>query len=143
MGAESLIEPFALDDIFLRRVGSRIKHGAVSFKAFKPRADERTLSFTFRGPELKTEEGLKQYQRDKVLPSGDLPGICSLSFLDLTELLNPPLPPRCAPDPEDAKYGHLHCETDVPEDEVHMERMARLATKGGVLCEFERIRRRG
>ena len=113
-----------------------MRDGIVHWEAFDDR--HPTLSFTFQDQNLKTESGLYRYQRAKALPSGDLPGICKLSFWDLTESLEPPLPPWAEPDPEDNEYGGFHCCTDPPLDQTHKESLAKLATQHGTVLEFVR-----
>lgn len=142
MGNRATLEPFVADDRFLRRVAKKrqIRNGIVTEGAFEDR--HPTLSFTYQDEELKSDTGLTRYQFDKKLPSGDLPGLCVLSFQDLTVLLEPPLPPRHDIDHEDEQYGLLHCCTDSPRDEDHREKMAKLATRNGVLREFVRASKR-
>lgn len=128
MVAEARLVPFVVEDGFLRRTDRKryIKpDGVVSSEAFRPRPAEPTLSFTYQSPPLRSHEGIHQYQLDKVLPSGDLPGVCKLTFHDLTGLLTPPLPPRFQEDPNDERYGRLHCVTDLASQE-QMELMAEL-----------------
>lgn len=141
---------FINDDGFLRRVsnaGSLKSNGMVQEKAFKPRQNEEALSFTFQDVSLESEDAIRQYQLDNELPHGDLPGIFMLTFGDLTVKLEPPLPPRRTPDSSDAKYGELHCSTDLPQDKDHREKMAllatdRIATDRGVNIEFVPKRKR-
>ena len=142
MGDHASVEPFVAEDCFLRHVAKPrcIKEGLVTWEAFHDRY--ATLSFTFQNEALRTQSGLDRYQRDKVLPHGDLPGFCKLSFYDLTVSLEPPLPPRHDPVPEDEKYGHLHCCTYRPRDQVHCRKMAKLATRNGVVREFKRTRKK-
>jgi hypothetical protein len=125
-------------DWFLRRVARwyHIKGGAVHWKAFRPEPAERALSYTLQNDDLRTPNGLDQYQLYWVFPSGDLPGICKLSYVNLTEDLKPPLPPWPEPDETDKKYGHLHCHTDLPRDKDSMRRLAVLATENGVVRPF-------
>lgn len=129
-------------DFFLRRASTKsaLRRGVVYYKAFLDR--HSTLSFTLRDANLRSDSGLRQYQLDKKLPHGDLPGICQLSFEDLTERLGPPLSPRHAPDSEDNEYGRLHCVTDTPCDDDHCRKMAVLANMHGVL-DFVRKKRGG
>lgn len=136
MGDQAGVVSFTTDDRFLRRVSKAgsIKRGAVGAGAFQDK--HPTLSFTLQDAVLKDPAGLDRYQRDKALPSGDLPGICALTFHDLTESVKPPLPPRHEPDRADTKYGHLHCCTDRPIDDDHRDNLAKLATRNGVLCQF-------
>lgn len=144
MGNQPSLGPFVADDFFLRHIDKKrcAAAGVVNGEVFRSRESEPALSFTYQDENLKTEHGVQQYQQDKVLPHGDLPGICMLSFDDLTRSLEPPLPPRSEPYAADEKYGHLHCVTDHPRDEIHMEKMAKLATRNGVLCQFVRARKR-
>jgi hypothetical protein len=141
VGDQPSLGRFVAGDSFLRHIDRR-RHiagdGTIAWGVFKPRSSELSLSFTYRDEALKMERVLDEYQQDKMLPHGDLPGICYLSFYDLTESLDPPLPPRSEPYPADEKYGHLHCITDIPRDEIHMEKMAKLATRNGVLRPFVR-----
>jgi hypothetical protein len=111
-----------------------IKKGTVSPEVFEDQ--HGTLSFTYQNERLRTEEGLDQYQRDKALKSGDLPGLCKLTFYDLTVTLRPKLLPRWHPVPEDEKYGRLHCCTDRPADDVHRRKMAHLAERNGIVRPF-------
>ena len=142
MGGKASLGPFDPEDSFLRRVSTKaaIKDGTVGWRAFDDQ--HPTLSFTFQDDDLQTGPGMQTYQRDKALPSGDLPGICKLTLYDLTESLRPPLPPRADRDPEDEKYGHLHCCTDCPVNDDHRRKMAKLATRNGILREFVRKGRR-
>ena len=145
MGDQASVGPFVAGDSFLRHI-DRKRHvmddGAVSWEAFKPRDAEPSLSFTYQSEELRTEIQLTQYQRDKALPHGDLPGLCSLTYHDFTDALRPPLVPRRDPVEADEQYGHLHCVTDRPRDQIHMDKMAKLATRNGVLRPYVRRRRR-
>ena len=135
--------PFDLADSFLRRVSSRgaARDGVVQPRAFQAREGEESLSFTFQNWSLKSEAALVQYQARKVLPRGDLPAICKLTFDDLTVALEPALPPRPHLDPEDEEYGHLHCLTSLPTSKTHQENMAKLATRNGILRDFVRASR--
>ncbi|MCK6483584.1 MAG: hypothetical protein HUU22_05645 [Phycisphaerae bacterium] len=146
MGDEPILKPFQPEDSFLRRVGKKRylrDGGEVSFEAFRPRDGEASLSFTWQDESLRSEEGLDEYQRNNALrQSADLPGLCRLTFHDLTVSLSPPLPPRHDPDNADPRYGHLHCATDLPCDELHMEKMAKLATRNGLVRLFVRARRK-
>ena len=96
MGARDGVAAFAPDDSFLRRI-DRKRHaldGIIATDVFKPRPNETTLSFTYQDASLRQEGALAAYQFSKRLRSGDLPGICRLTFHDLTIKLDPPLPPR-------------------------------------------------
>jgi len=123
--------PFVAEDGFLRRTDrpKHIKDGSVSWEAFKPREDDPTLSFTYQDDQLKDEGALRQYQLYNELPHHDLPGICRITFGDLTVLLKPPLPPRFEEDRNDERYGKLHCVTDLPSLQEQMELMAELASQ--------------
>ncbi len=140
MGDQARLGPFIAEDSFLRHIDRKRRATAdgVNWEVFKPRPAERSLSFTYQDVRLMSDSGLDEYRLDKAMPSGDLPGICKLTYYDLTEALEPPLPPRPRHDPEDPKYGDLHCETGLPRDQIHMEKMAKLATRNGVLRVFER-----
>ena len=145
MGNQTSLGPFVAEDSFLRRI-DRKRHamadGLVSPEVFKPRAKESSLSFTYQDEQLKTGEGLNEYHEARALPSSDLPGICSLPFYDLSEAIDPPLPPRPEIDRADEKYGHLHCITDCPRDHLQMEQMAKLASRNGLLRPFVRARKK-
>jgi len=125
---------FSRDDWFIRRVASKkhIKPWHIHWRAFKPRKDERALSYTLQDEDLRTPAGIDRYQLHHVLPKGDLPGLCRVSYVDLVERLSPPLPPRLTVDEDDDRYGHLHCSTDCP-DRDHMERLAKCALENKVL----------
>ncbi len=95
MGPRDGVEAFAPDDSFLRRIDKK-RHaldGIIAADVFRPRTNETTLSFTYQDASLRQEGALAAYQLAKRLPSGDLPGICRLTFHDLTRKLDPPLPP--------------------------------------------------
>ena len=143
MGEPGSLGPFAAEDFFLRHVDRkrRLKNGIVLWEVFDDR--HPTLSLTYQDANLRTDGALDRYQQDKKLQYGDLPGLCRLSFRDLTESLEPALPPRHDPDPEDEQYGHLHCCTDRPISQAQMEIMATLAPKNGIVREFVRKRKRG
>ena len=143
MGNATGLGSFCADDGFLRRSKRKlVRDGLVAWQVFDPREIDRTLSFTFQNDNLKTQQGIERFQLDKMLKSGDLPGICLLTFGDLTKKLKPPLPPRYEPDEEDEKYGHLHCVTDLPRDQDHMRLLATLATDNGVVRDFVRHKKR-
>jgi len=137
---------FSIEDSFLRRISSRgcvREDGTIGADAFthRPEKKETALSFTYQDGTLKTKAQLDDYHRYNRLPSGDLPGICRLTFYDLTEGICPPLPPRHEPDPADERYGHLHCVTGLPHNEVHKEQLAKLATRNGIVRRFVRAKR--
>lgn len=144
MGQRASLGPFVAADCFLRHIARKRhvnKDGVVSWEVFDDL--HPTLSFTHQDAGLQTDAGLDRYQRYRqLLPSRDLPGICRLSFVDLTEGLEPPLPPTRDPDPEDKVYGHLHCCTRRPANQIHMVAMAKLATKNGIVREFVPKRKR-
>lgn len=144
MGDQPSLGPFIAEDGFLRRVDrrARIRDDIVHWQVFEPRSQETGLSFTYQHDSLKTDQGLTAYHRAKALPSGDLPGICKLTFHDLTQALEPPLAPRPERDHSDKEYGRLHCVTDCPRDQLHMVKMAKLATRNGVLRRFKRLRKK-
>lgn len=144
MGDQASLDPFVAEDSFLRRIDKKryIAEGIIPWNVFDPRKNELTLSFTLRDERLETDEGLAKYRSDKALPSGDLPGICMLTFDDLTRGIKPPLPPRADHDHSDEIYGHLHCITDRPRDFDHAEKMAKLATQNGVLLPFVKAKKR-
>lgn len=133
MGGQGAIEGFRPDQYFLRRVDRirRIRDGEVGWQAFKPRETDPALSFTFQTEELMTDKGLRNYQLYWELSSGDLPGICRLSYADLTRL---GLPPRHDSQPNEP-YGDLHCSTALPTMEQCVA-LAKLATLNGVVREF-------
>lgn len=110
--------------------------GEVSWEVFKPRDNESALSFTYRDESLQSEDDVQRYQKAKVLGHGDLPGLCGLTFSDFTVTLKPPLPPRVQRDASDLEYGHLHCVTDRPHNQLHMEKMAKLATRNSMILPF-------
>lgn len=136
MGAQATLDPFVAEDSFLRHVDrkSRIKNGIVSLEVFKDQHE--TLSFTYQNDVLRTKEGLDRYQRDKELKFGGLPGLCRLTFQDLTVSLDPPLRPRSDPVPQDERYGDLHCCTNRPIDDVHRRKMAHLAERNGIVRPY-------
>ena len=128
-----------VSDCFLRRIDRKrraMPDGTLSWEVFQCRNDEASLSFTNQNEQLVTHQGLVAYQIAKRLKSGDLPGICKLTLSDLTEGLQPPLPPRQQKDETDPEYGHLHCVTDCPRSQIRMERMAMIATQHGLVRPF-------
>jgi len=146
VGDQPYLTAFEADDSFIRRI-ERSRYlrdgGEVSYEAFRPREGEASLSFTFQDKILRTDAALDEYQSRKALPqSGHLPGLCRLTLYDLTVSLTPPLPPRYERDDSDDRYGHLHCVTDLPSDEQHMERMAKLATRNGLVRPYVRAKRK-
>lgn len=144
MGDQPSLGPFAAEDGFLRRIDRKRyidAEGAIHPDVFKPRDDESSLSLTYQDTSLQSQTDLERYRESKRLPSGDLPGLCKLTFHDLTESLNPPRPPRPEKDPDDKEYGWLHCVIDPPKDDVHGDEMAKLATRNGVLYRYEKSKR--
>ena len=129
---------FEVNDAFLRRIDRRrwiARDGTIAPEAFLAREGESSLSFTYQGSGLRDNAALDDYQRVYRLPSGDLPGLCRLTYGNLTRDLETPLPPRHNPDDNDAVYGHLHYVTDCP-TRVQMEQMAMLATWNGVVRDL-------
>jgi len=144
VGDQSSVVCFVAEDSFLRRGGKRsVKNGLVEPDVFKPRANEATLSFTHQDKSLETDKALDEYQRYNALLSGDLPAICRLTFYDLTEGVEPSLPPRFEHDPDDALYGHLHCVTELPLNEDHRRQLAKLATDNRIVREFVKAKLAG
>lgn len=138
MADRPLVRALSREDWFLRRVAynNHIKHDTVHWKAFRPEREETALSYTLQAEDLGAADGIDRYQLYWVFPSGDLPGICRLSYVNLTEDLEPPLPPWPDLDETDERYGHLHCHTDLPRDKDSMRRLAVLATENGVVRPF-------
>ena len=127
---------------FLRRIAFK-RHlrpgqdGIVVHKnAFRGRLTESSLSLTLQDESLQSAESLRGYQSNCQLPSGDLPGVCRVSYQNLVVDVIPPLPPRPEPDPTDSLYGYLHYAIDLP-DEVQQQRLAVLATNNVVLLGFQ------
>jgi len=123
------------DQHFIRRFSKRTavqKDRVVLPAAFEARSGESALSFTLRSKSLQEKEALLKYQRHFVLSSGDLPGLCFLTRANLTNDLQPPLPPRFKAAEDDQVYGKLHHETDVP-NETQRNQMAVQATQNGLL----------
>jgi hypothetical protein len=130
-------------DRFLRRIRlpDHIRRGLVYWRGFKDKGSR--LSFTFQDESLSSDVGLDAYRRyvaEKYM-SGDLPGICWLSYHGLVSRLDPALEPQHDPDSTDFVYGHLHCSTAQPRDKEHMEKMAKLVNDGdygGLLRDYVR-----
>ena len=91
------------------------------------------LSLTLRSGELESHDQLLEYRQCFPLDSGDLQGICTVSYVDLTARVEPPLSPERAP--IDGAYGQLHCETELPTED-QQNTLAKLATENGVLLDF-------
>ncbi len=146
MGHEAIVTSFSPNDSFLRHidrkrfVSQEAGVAVISREAFRPRKQEKTLSLFYQDGSLRTDEQIDAYREKKRLPSGDLVGLCRLTFHDLTGSLSPPRPPRLDPDHGDPEYGHLHHAIDLPVDERHMDEMAKLATRNGLVRPFERKR---
>jgi len=101
--------------------------------AFEPRSDEPALSFTLRDESLQSSRQLLCYRDHfRILPSGDLPGLCFLTHANLTEGLKPPLLPWYKEDENDPVYGKLHYQTELP-TEMQQNQMATQATQNGLL----------
>jgi hypothetical protein len=124
------------DEQFIRRFAKTTavkKDRVVLPAAFEPRVEEAALSFTFRDETLQSREALLRYRHHfEIQPSGTLPGLCFLTYANLTEGLQPPLPPRYSDDETDPVYGHLHHLTDLP-SETQQNQMATQATQNGLL----------
>lgn len=145
MGDGTAVITLTADSWFLRRVSTRkhIKPDAVHWRVFKARQNEPSISYHLMVEDLATPQGIDRYQLHyQSRDTGDLPGICRLSYVNLAEDLDPPLPPRSTPDEDDDPlYRHLHCSTDPPPDEDTMRRLAKLATKNGILRPYIRAQR--
>ncbi|MCH7884295.1 MAG: hypothetical protein IIC01_03505 [Planctomycetes bacterium] len=129
--AEPALMPFADNDEFLRRVGfdNLIKRDHIHWRAFKDK-DVR-MSLTFRDKGLQSGAGLDAYHEYfSELFGKSIPAILWLSFYGLTRCIDPPLEPKHDPDPNDLKYGHLHCSTNAPRDNAHMQLLAKLFIDG-------------
>jgi len=124
------------DEQFIRRFSKKSavkKDRQVLPAAFEPRIDERGLSFTLRDETLQSREALLRYRTYfQIQKSGDLPGLCFLTYANLTQGLQPPLPPRYSEYETDPVYGHLHHLTDLP-NETQQNQMATQATQNGLL----------
>ena len=89
------------------------------------------MSWTFLDKELQSGTDLDAYHEHFSGLSGMyIPAILWFSFYGLTRRINPPLEPERDPDPNDLKYGHLHCSTNPPCDNAHMKLMAKLVNDG-------------
>jgi hypothetical protein len=128
------------DQWFLRRIAyaNAIKKGpdgtSITAKAFREKGNP--LSLTLQDDPLRSLTGLKAYQKHwQLRPSGDLPGICTVSRRQLIEEVRPPLPPRYVVDVGDHVYGHLHHEIDPP-DQDQQDLLAKIATSNGLLLPF-------
>ena len=131
--AEPALMPFVDNDEFLRRVRLpdhiKDKTGLVHWRAFKD--NDPRMSLTFRDEELRTDVGLDAYHKYFSDSIGQiLPAILWFTFYGLTRGIDPPMEPRLDPDPDDAKYGRLHCSTNCPRDRVHMQLIAKLVNDG-------------
>lgn len=126
---------------FLRRLSRRshLRDRVVSADAFVDK--HPTLSLTFRDERLRSDAGLQAYREAKRLQYGDLPGLCELTYPDLTQRVFPPLPPWHERDPDDPSYGESHCNTDKPSS-AQAEQMAALATRNSVLIPLTRAKRK-
>src|SRR5947208_317611 len=94
---------------FLRRVDrpGNIKDGIIRLKTFQCRETERELSYTlWRNDRGGVEFALEEYQRDKMLRSGDLPGLIEVTTEQFVALELPV--PIFELDAGDPQYGHLH-----------------------------------
>ena len=125
--AEPALTPFAHQDEFLRRVSYddlfRRKRDVLMWKAFRER--DARMSWTFRDDDLRTRDGLDAYHCYFSEKFGQpLAAILWFTFYGLTQRIDPPMEPRPDPDPEDPKYGRLHCSTNRPRDQDQMELLA-------------------
>lgn len=128
--AQAPLTTFAPQDEFLRRVRLRdhVKKGLVHWRAFKD--NDIRMSWTYRDETLKSDQGIDAYHEYfSELVGEPLPAILTFSCLGLGSI-QPPLLPMHDPDPEDRKYGHLHCSTDSPRDKPHREMLAKLVNDG-------------
>lgn len=126
---------------FLRRVllkNQINKSGLLHWRAFND-GDPRML-LTYRNNDLRTDLGVRNYHAFFSERVGTaLPAILWLSFVGLTQQIEPPLEPQSEPDNTDPVYGHLHCSTPAPSDKPHMQLLAKLVNDGqfgGVLLRI-------
>jgi hypothetical protein len=123
-----------------------MKNKTVLAAAFAPR-NATTLSYTPRAGVLNTTQGLLAYREAKQMPSGDLLGICHLSFENLTTDMEAQsgkrLPPWADRDRLDRSrlYGRLHCSTKLP-NPLQQELLAECATRSGGVIPFEKAAKR-
>ncbi|MCH7701787.1 MAG: hypothetical protein IID37_08870 [Planctomycetes bacterium] len=137
MAGSQILMTFAREDRFLRRVrfASQFKRGLLHWRHFKD--NDPRMSLTYQDLGLQDDTGIDSYQEyfSKFI-DGNLPGIFWLSFLGLTQRIDPPLTPRHDPDSSDPEYGDLHCSTESPRYKAQMEMLAKLVhdgQEGGVL----------
>lgn len=119
---------------YLRRFDRRrhYRDGNISDEVFTCRDGEGELSYTF------FEEGLSvsEFQRDKALDSGDLPGIIKINSDQFASLKLES--PTLAVDARDPKYGHLHHITPCL-DAMKAELIAKiLSESNSVLVDFKK-----
>lgn len=138
--AEAALMRFSQSDQFLRRVryyGQFSKNGLVRWNAFKEK--DARMSWTLRRDNLLTDAGLDEYHNYWSNRVGEcLPAILWFNHIGLTQKIEPPFVPEHDPDQDDQQYGHLHCSTDSPRDDVHMKLLAKLVHDG----EYAGIARR-
>ena len=128
---EPALREFVDEDEFLRRVRypDHFKRGVLLWRAFKKEGAQ--MSWTLRNDDLRTDVGLDAYHAHfSELVGEKLPAILWFSFYGLTRGIDPPLEPKHDNDPDDLKYGHLHCSTSAPHDREHMEVLAKLVNDG-------------
>lgn len=133
----------ALGDFFLRHISKKRQapEGIIAPCAFELRRAELTLSLTFQSDRLKTDEDLRQYQEAKAIrPSGDLPGLCRVSYRNLVSDVDPPLEPELDKNPDDKVYGDLHYVTEPPDEEQRAVLAFHARNNGGLLRPFVRSR---
>ena len=147
--AEPALMRFTDNHEFLRRVlfDSHVKRDVLHWRAFKDK-DVR-MSWTFRDESLQSDTAIDEYRayfsqlidESLKLVGASLPAILRFTFYGLTRCIDPPLEPRHDPDPDDSKYGHLHCSTEAPHDKAHMELLAKLVNDGqfaGIARRYEK-----
>jgi hypothetical protein len=123
---------------FLRRVDrpGNVKEGIIRSKTFQCRQNEKDLSYTlWKNDAGEAAFALEEYQRDKILPSGDLPGLIEVTTEQFVALELPV--PTVEHDDDDPKYGHLHHVTPCLDD-ASADRLSKVLSPGGVRLTFVR-----
>jgi hypothetical protein len=123
---------------FLRRVDrpGNVKDGIIRLKTFQCRENEKELSYTlWKNDKGEAAFALEEYQKDKVLRSGDLPGLIEVTTEQFVALELPL--PTAEKDETDPKYGHLHFVTPCL-DEASADRLAKVLSPGGIRLSFAR-----
>ncbi len=139
MADRAALIPPTSGDWFIRRNpynnGFKIRPAGVivARKVFRER--HGSMSLTRQTEELTTAMALSDYQLAHQLPSGDIPGLCKVSYRNLVEDVRPALPPRFELDRNDDRYGHLHYVTEPPTED-QQEVLAKLASENGILRGF-------